>query len=133
MIGGVSCSAEGVVIEFFGAGIHIKENLLVPTVARAACPKRMLGAIFKAAVVGPWAIRDRHGFFSRRDAPDHFLQKFFAERLHTGQHALGVGVFSLEVLGNIRAQNGRITQNLLPVLILHPGIGIGAGPAKLRG
>lgn len=73
MIGGVCRSAEGVVIELFGAGIHVEQNLLVPTIARAAGPKRMLGAIFKAAVVGPRPIRNRYGFFSRRDTADRSL------------------------------------------------------------
>ncbi len=91
----------------------------------------MLGPGLEAHIVFELAVRLRDGGVVGLDAALHLLEQLGLQRLGGSQHRLGVGVLGFQVGADILAQGLRIMQHVAPVLVLHPGIVVGADAAEL--
>ena len=93
---------------------------------RSSAHHRVLSSRAVAVVVHPCTVLRRNARIVLLDAPAELVEEGRAERLRGGERRVPVGVLRFEVLANVRAQHGGVAHHLLPVLVLEPGVVVGA-------
>ncbi len=115
-----------------GQGVGVDQHLFLG--GRGAEPAgvdRVLRARLVADIVFERAVGRGHGGIVGLDAALHLLEQLVLQRFGPGQHRLGVGVLRLQMGADVLAQGLGIVQHLAPVLVLHPGVVVGADAAQL--
>ena len=92
---------------------------------------RMFCSDLIADIIVPRAVGGGDGAIVLLDPALHFGEQLGLQGLRALEHIGGVGVLSDEMLADIGAKHFGVAQHLLPVLVLHPGIVINSGAAKL--
>ena len=82
-------------------------------------------------VVVPAAIGRGHRTVVFLDATAHLGEHRLLQRQGGGHHGLAIGVLGRQMLLDLGLDQGRVAQNRLPVVVLHPLIVIGSGAAQL--
>ena len=131
-------AAEGEIVLAFPHRVAVEQDRLggvgIEGIrSRAARDDRVFAALAVARVIGVWPVNLGHGAVVFLDAAAHFLEQFVAQRgCRVFEHGLGVGILGFEISADVGAQHGRVAHHLLPVVILHPLIGVVAGAVRLR-
>ncbi len=115
-----------------GEGVGVDQHLLLGgRRAEAAGVDRVLGPGLVADVVFELSVGRGDGGVVGLDAALHLLEQLRLQGLGPGQHGPGVGVLRLQVAADVGAEGLGIVQHLAPVLVLHPGVVVGADAAQL--
>jgi hypothetical protein len=115
-------AAELEIFVGYGEFVAIENDLGIAALARAASEQFVLPALTELAQVSVDAVGRGHAGIVFLDAPAHFLDQPLLQRRGMAKQALGVGVFGFQIFTDIRIQDRRIAQHLLPVFILQPRI-----------
>ena len=122
MIGRMPRAAELEIFVGRGEFVAIENDFGLATLARTASEQLVLSALTELAQVGVDSVRRGDAGIIFLDAPAHFLDQPLLQGRGVAKQALGVGVFGFEIFTDIRIQDGRVAQHLLPVFILQPRI-----------
>ena len=82
-------------------------------------------------IVVPAAIRRRNRAVVFLDAAAHLAEHRLLQGQGGGHHGLAVGVLGGQVFLDLGLDQGRIAQDRLPIVVLHPLIVVGPGAAQL--
>jgi hypothetical protein len=83
---------------------------------------RVLAADVEARIVFERTVGGGDGGVVLLDAALHLLEHRRLQGLGRGQHGLHIGVLGGQVRLDLRLDQGRVAQDLLPVVVLHPGV-----------
>ena len=114
-----------------GLGLLVQQDLLGTVAPLPTDVRRVLGTGGVAGEIDEGSIGLRCRGVVLADPPRHFPEEGVLESLRRSQDRPGVGVLGFEVPANLGLQDGRVPQDLLPVLVLHPGVVVGPGAAEL--
>ena len=114
-----------------GLGLLVQQDLLGPVAPLPTDVRRVLGTRGVAGEIDEGSVGLRCRGVVLADPPLHFPEEGVLESLRRSQDRPGVGVLGFEVPANLGLQDGRVPQDLLPVLVLHPGVVVGPGAAEL--
>ena len=114
-----------------GLLLFVEQDLLGAAADRLAGMNRVLRALLEAGVVLERTVLGRNAGVVLLDATFHLLEHRRLQRFGRGEHGLGVGVLGGQVLLDVGLDQGRVPQDLLPVVVLHPGIVVDAGATQL--
>ena len=132
VVPGVAPASDAVVALALGLGVAVQQILLAGGVTgRAPAHHRVLSALAVAVVVLPCAVLRRDAGVVLPDAPAEFVEQGDAKRLGRCEHRILVGVLGFQVLADVRSQGCGVAHYLLPVVVLEPGVVIGA-PASVQ-
>ena len=109
--------------------VAVEDDLGLAAVARHAAEHFVLAALAEFAEIGVRAIGRGHAGIVFLDPPAHFLDQRLLQGPGMAEQAFGIGVLRLEIFADIRVEDRRVAQHLLPVVVLQPGIVVGHGDA----
>src|SRR5262245_43004945 len=101
--------------------VAVERDLLPAAVAWHAAEQFVLTALAEFAEVSVRSIRRRHAGIVFLDASAHFLDELLLQRAGVAKQAFGIAVLRLEIVADIRLQERRIAQHVLPVRVFQPG------------
>ncbi len=130
VIGGMARFAEfevfGLLRQFIAVDDEVRRaGCLMKVLTRHAADLLMLAAFAILVEISKRPIRRGNAGVIFLDTCAHFRDELLLKPRGVAEHRVGIGVFSLEIGANVGLKHGRIAQNLLPVLILQPGVVIG--------
>ena len=102
--------------------VAVQHDIDLAAVARRAAEQFMLPALAEFPQIGERAVRRRHAGIVFLDPPAHFRDQLLLQRRGVAEQALGVVVLGFEIFPDVRIQDRRIAQHLLPFLVLQPRI-----------
>src|SRR5262245_59279878 len=125
-------AAELEVRRAFGQLIAVEERRALAAVARPTTDQRLLAAFAIARQVGERPVRLRHAGIVLFDAPAHFGDQRLLQRRAGPEHRFGMAVLRLQIGPDVRIEQRRVAQDLLPSRVLQPGIVVGERDAVER-
>jgi hypothetical protein len=115
-------SAKLEVCRVFGERVAVEQGRALAAIAWRAAEQRVLAAFAIARQVSERPIRLGHAGIVLLDAPAHFRDQRLLQRLGRPEHRLGIAVLCLEIGPDVGIEHSGVTQHLLPLLVLEPGI-----------
>ena len=102
--------------------VAVEHDLDIAAIARGAPEQLMLPALAEFPQVGERSIRRRHAGIVFLDPPAHFRHQLLLQGRGMAEQALGVVVFRFQVFPDIRVEDRRIAQHLLPFGVFQPSV-----------
>src|SRR5579859_635889 len=119
-VGGAPDLKKGLVL---GERLLIKQDLLMGFLAAGAADvDGVLSAAFVPDVVLPGSVWRGNRGVVFLDPPFHLRKHLRLQRLGVAEHGLCVSVLGDQVFAHVGSQRLWVAQDLLPVVVLHPGI-----------
>ena len=119
---------EGLVL---GRSVGVQQHLLGAAAHGFAGVDGVLGSVRIAGVVDEGAVGGGDGAVVLLDPAAHLGKQLGLQVLGRGELGASVGVLRLEVGADVGTQNARVAHDLLPVLILQPGVVVGPHAPEL--
>ncbi len=126
VVGTVLMLAERKISLAFGERGSVEQQFLGPARSRHADDRAMLCAGLKLDPVGIGAIRSRYAGFVLLDPTFHLLHELEPQAGERRKYRLRVTILRLDMGANLGLERSRIAQNLAPIGIAQPVIGIDA-------
>ena len=139
VIGAVRDIAGVEIFNALGLRVAVQQDLLIAGrglrggIDGTARKDRILAAFAVAHEIFERTVGQGRGGIILLDAALHFLEQGFLE-VPGGRHdGVQIGVLGVQMLADLRLQDGRVLHYGLPVVVAQPGIIIGARAAQLLG